>query len=152
MDLYITSQLNWEQSFWRVSTLWYLTSKAFPLGFWKSLHQNVSHGLDDFVTIVWCVRCHITTRVCVVTIPPSTQSQSAITAVAVILFIVCDTDSCFRTLNITTNGIESLFIAVWLQGGLWSNQCLPRVTTQWGGSVLPVCDERVQRVSLLVDD
>ena len=38
-----------------------------------------------------------------------------------------------------------------LQRGLWTNQLFPCVTTQWGWAVLPISNQCIQRVSLLVN-
>ena len=52
----------------------------------------------------------------------------------------------------TTNSIEPFLSTVFLQGGLRTNQRLPLATTQGGAPVLPISDQRVQGVRLLVDD
>ena len=68
------------------------------------------------------------------------------------LLVISDADSCCRICTISTHSIEPFLVAVVLQRGLWTNQRLPLVTAQWGGAVLPVSDQWVQRVGLLVDD
>ena len=62
------------------------------------------------------------------------------------------TDPRFGRIRIFTNSIETFLVTFGLQGGLITNQWLPRVTTQKGSSVLPISDQRVQGVCLLVND
>ena len=69
-----------------------------------------------------------------------------------VLLVTNDTDSCLGITRFTTNSIEPFLVTVFLQGGLRTNQRLPLVTTQWGAPVLPISDQRVQGVRLLVDN
>ena len=55
-------------------------------------------------------------------------------------------------LGLSPTALNPSFIAVGLQGDLWANQQLPRVTTHWGVAVFPISDKGVERVGLLVDD
>ena len=84
----------------------------------------------------------------------SAKSNSRVARGAIVLLVTNDTDSCFgiTTVRITTNSIEPFLVTVFLQGGIRTNQQLPRVTTQRGVAVLPVSDQRVQGVRLPVDD
>lgn len=68
-----------------------------------------------------------------------------------ILLIGGEADSCFGLPRVVSHRIETFFAAVGLQGGLWANQPLPRVTTQWGGAVFPVSDKRIEWVGVPVD-
>ena len=68
------------------------------------------------------------------------------------MVVTNDTDSCFGMTTTTTNNIEPFLVTVVLQGGFRTNQRLPRVTTQQGVAVLPISDQRVQGVGLLVDN
>ena len=68
------------------------------------------------------------------------------------MLVTNDTDSCFGMTTTTTNSIEPFLVTVVLQGGFRTNQRLPRVTTQQGAAVLPISDQRVQGVGLLVDN
>ena len=68
------------------------------------------------------------------------------------MLVTNDTDSCFGMTTTTTNSIEPFLVTVVLQGGFRTNQRLPRVTTQQGVAVLPISDQRVQGVGLLVDN
>ena len=68
------------------------------------------------------------------------------------MLVTNDTDSCFGLTTIITNSIEPFLVTVVLQGGFRTNQRLPRVTTQQGVAVLPISDQRVQGVGLLVDN
>ena len=68
------------------------------------------------------------------------------------MVVTNDTDSCFGMTTSITNSIEPFLVTVVLQGGFRTNQRLPRVTTQQGVAVLPISDQRVQGVGLLVDN
>ena len=68
------------------------------------------------------------------------------------MLVTNDTNSCFGMTTTTTNSIEPFLVTVVLQGGFRTNQRLPRVTTQQGVAVLPISDQRVQGVGLLVDN
>ena len=118
-----------------------------------SLHQDVPHGLDMLVTIITPEHCFISTCVGVVGIPTSTKPDSGITQTVAVSFIISkDTDSGFWSCFFVTVYIESFPVTIALQGGLWTNQWLSRVTTQWGDAILPISDQRVQGVRLLVED
>ena len=83
----------------------------------------------------------------------STKPDSRIAGITFVKFIISqNTDSCPGTLFQSRYGIESFLVTAELQGDLRANQRLPRVTTQWGAAVLPISDQRVQGVRLLVDD
>ena len=114
-----------------------------------SLHQDVSHGYNAFIPIISSSLRHVSTSNGVTRPSCRTKSDSGITRIASIPIIAKDTDSSFTT---AADRIESFPIAVVLQRPLRTNQCLPRVTTQWGSVVLPVSDQWVQRTGLLVDD
>ena len=115
-----------------------------------SLHQYVSHGLDVLFSIIWKVStiCLVSTRAIVPRISPCTKPDSWIRAVTVNLFVTQDTNSCLWN---HTPSIEPFFRTVGLQRRIWTNQLLPRVTTQWDVVVLPVSYQWVQGVGGLVD-
>ena len=94
----------------------------------------------------------VSTWVAIIRISSSTKSNSRVTRGAIVLVVTNDPDSCFGMVRIITNSIESFLVTVVLQGRIRSNEWLPRVTTQWGAAVLPISDQRVQGVGLLVDD
>ena len=109
---------------------------------------------------LWCVCLHYAVnmklrfRTCWIgdiMFQSSTKPDSGVTSRAVISLISNDTNACSR-MGTIEQGIEPFLVAIDLQGGLWTNQLLPRVTTQCGAAVLPVSDQWVQRVGLLVDD
>ena len=103
--------------------------------------------------IIWKPLSLVSTWAAIIRISSSTKSNSRVTQGAIVLVVTNDPDSCFGfTRIIVTNNIEPFFVTVVLQGGLRTNQQLPRVTTQWGGAVLPISDQRVRGVRLLVDD
>ena len=126
--------------------------QVFFRGVFLSLHQDVAHNLDALVTIITPVPSFVSTCVVVIRFSSSTKPNSGVTSRAVVLFVTKYTDSCFRKARSTTNSIEPFLVTVVLQGGLRTNQWLPLVTTQWGVAVLPISDQRVQGVRLLVDD
>ena len=97
-----------------------------------SLHQDVPHGLNVFVSIISYVLiyCFISTCVGVVGISTSTKPDSGVTGIAVVLVVTKDANSCFAVLFAVTLGVKSFPVTVELQGGFRTNQRLPRVTTQ----------------------
>ena len=94
----------------------------------------------------------VSTWVAITRLSTSAKSNSRVARCAIVTVVTNDTDSCFGTANTTTNSIEPFLVTVVLQGGLRTNQRLPGVTTQWGVAVLPISDQRVQGVGLLVDN
>ena len=116
------------------------------------LHQDITHCLYMLVAVVCWTYCLVSTCVRVMSWgSSSTKTDSGVTGTAVVLFVTKDTNSCFGVI-IRTHGVKPFQVTFLLQGGLRTNQRLPRVTTQWGVAVLPISDQRVQRVRLLVDD
>ena len=116
-----------------------------------SLHQYVSHSLDVFFSIIRkesTIRL-VSTRATVSRLSPCTKPDSWIRAVTVNLFVTQDANSCLRK---CTPSIEPFFRTVGLQRRIWTNQRLPRVTTQWDVTVLPVSYQWVQGIGGLVDD
>ena len=102
--------------------------------------------------IIWSGCSLVSTWAAIIMISSSTKSNSRVTRGAIVFLVTNDTDSCFGKARIITNSIESILVTVVLQGGIRTNQWLPLVTTQWGAAVLPISDQRVQGVRLLVDD
>ena len=102
--------------------------------------------------IIWSKCSLVSTWVALIRISSSAKPNSRVTVPAIFSVVTNDTDSCFRVVRMTTNSIEPFLVTVFLQGGLRTNQRLPLVTTQWGAPVLPISDQRVQGVRLLVDD
>ena len=103
--------------------------------------------------IIWKMFSLVSTWAAIIRISSSTKSNSRVTSSAIVFVVTNDTDSCFGIIRTITNScIKSFLVTVELQGGLRTNQWLPRVTTQWGVAVLPISDQRVQGVRLLVDD
>ena len=115
------------------------------------LNQDVPHGFDLFVSIIWACCCCISTRVGVIGIPSSTKPDSGVTACTILLFVSKNTNSRFW-MAFTTGDVEAFLITVGLQGSLWTNQRLPRITTQWRSAVFSVSDQRVQGDGLFLDD
>ena len=102
--------------------------------------------------IIWSGCSLVSTWAAIIMISSSTKSNSRVTRGAIVFLVTNDTDSCFGKARIITNSIESILVTVVLQGGFRTNQWLPLVTTQWGAAVLPISDQTVQGVRLLVDD
>ena len=104
------------------------------------------------IPIIWRPLSLVSTWVAITRLSTSAKSNSRVARGAIVLLVTNDTDSCFGLTTIITNSIEPFLVTVFLQGGLRTNQRLPLVTTQWGAPVLPISDQRVQGVRLLVDD
>ena len=104
------------------------------------------------IPIIWIMWSLVSTWVAIIRLSTSAKSNSRVARGAIGAVVTNDTDSCFGTANTTTNSIEPFLVTVVLQGGLRANQRLPRVTTQWGAAELPISDQRVQGVGLLVDN
>ena len=102
--------------------------------------------------IIWQMFSLVSTWAAIIRISSSTKSNSRVTRGAIVLVVTNDPDSCFGMVRTITNSIESILVTVVLQGRIRTNQWLPRVTTQWGAAVLPISDQRVQGVHLLIDD
>ena len=64
------------------------------LGF-LSLYQDVPHGFDVLVSIIWRVRCLISTRVGIIRETSCAKTNSGVTGTTVILLVSRDADSCF---------------------------------------------------------
>ena len=107
---------------------------ASRLKIWKlcplSLYQDVTHGFDVLVFIIWRVRCLISARVRIIKHTSCAKTNSGVTGTTVILLVSGDADSCFGMMRAASHCIESFLIAVGLQGGQGTNQPLPRVTAQ----------------------
>ena len=95
-----------------------------------SLYQDVTHGFDVLVSIIWRVRCLISTRVRIIRYTSCAKTNSGVTGTTVILLVSHDADSCFGMTRAASHCIESFLTAVGLQGGPGTNQPLPRVTPQ----------------------
>ena len=67
------------------------------------------------VTIIWQACSFIATRVGVIVETSSTESNSRVACVAVFFLVANDTDSCFGTLMVDTNHIESFFVTEGLE-------------------------------------
>ena len=102
--------------------------------------------------IIWQMFSPVSTWAAIIRISFSTKSNSRVTIIATVLVVTNDTDSRFGINRLITSSIKSFLVTVELQGGFRTNQQLPRVTTQWGVAVLPISDQRVQGVHLLIDD
>ena len=95
--------------------------KRVPGESFFSLHQDVSHGFDVLVSIIWIVASLVSTRVGVIRIPFCTKTDSGITAVAFILLVTKETDSCSGTVTVFTHSSHSIkpfLVTVALQGCL----------------------------------
>ena len=104
------------------------------------------------IPIIWVMWSLVSTWVAIIRLSTSAKSNSRVARCAIVAVVTNDTDSCFGTANTTTNSIEPFLVTVVLQGGFRTNQRLPGVTTQWGAAELPISDQRVQGVGLLVDN
>ena len=115
-----------------------------------SLHQDITYPCNSLIAVVCFERSQIPTIV--TKFSTITKSYYGVTITAVVFIVTQNTDSCSVVATATRLCIKPFLITVVLQGGLRTNQRLPRFTTQWGVAVLPISDQRVQGVRLLVDD
>ena len=104
------------------------------------------------IAIIWIQFSHVSTWVAPIRASTSAKSNFRVTRAAIVLVVINDTDSCFGMTRYTRNSIEPFLVTVFLQGRIRTNQRLPRVATQWSVAVLPISDQRVQGIRLLVDD
>ena len=105
------------------------------------------------LAIIWPQHTSLVSAcVVIIMISSSTKPNSRVTASAIEVVVTKDTDPGFGITRSFTNSIKCFFVTVELQGGLRTNQWLPRVKTQSGVAVLPISDQRVQGVRLLVDN
>ena len=114
------------------------------------VYQDISHCSDVFVAFTWIVSSYVSTRTRIVRGTSCPKTDPRITAPAVFLLVTNNADSCFGMAGRAVH-IKPFLTTFCLQGGFWTNQSLPHVTTQWGWVVLTVSDQWVQGVSLLVD-
>ena len=116
-----------------------------------SLHQNIIHCLNMFMTIIeWVNVSLVSTCVGVVVNSSSAKPDSGVTLTAIVFIVAEDSNSCFRLVSsriilLVTPCIKSFPVTVELHGGLRTNQRLPGVTTQWGVAVFPISDQWMQR-------
>ena len=67
------------------------------------------------------------------------------------MVVTNDTDSYFGMIRIITNSIEPFLVTVFFARRPQNQSATSRVTTQLGVAVLPISDQRVQGVRLLVN-
>ena len=130
---------------------WYkknFNKQNFLCGVFFLLHQDVPHGLDQRV------QCDVSTCVAAAIIPrSSTKPNSGVTVTSAVGYNATkDTDSCATIIRPVNPGVKSFPVTVALKGGTRTNQRLPCARTQWGAAVLPISDQRVHGIRLLVDD
>lgn len=113
--------------------------------------KKVTHRFDKFASII-PVLCRLSTRVRIVRRSTWAKPNSGVASPTIVLIVCNDTDPCSGIGIPETASVEAFHVTVYLQGGLGTNQRLPRVTTQWGSTMFSVSDQRVQRVSYLVYD
>ena len=70
-----------------------------------SLHQDVTHGFDVFVSIIWAVFGHISACVGIHREPSCAKPNSGITTSTVIFLVTNNSDSCFSTTLVATYSI-----------------------------------------------
>ena len=116
----------------------------------RSLNEDVSNGLDEFVPTISSELSHVPTRVGVVWISSSTKPDSGVAGDAIIFIVAHNAYPCLGWTGIVTQNIETFSFAVLLQGGLKTDQFLPFVATQIGGTVFTILNQGVERASLLV--
>ena len=106
-----------------------------------SLYQDISHCFD-FSGPVICAGCSlIPTGIGVIRGSSCAKPDSGITASAVVFLVSNETNSCFRSYDVSTHSVEAFSVTIELYRSLRTNQRLPRDTTQLGGTVFPVGDQ-----------
>lgn len=78
------------------------------------LDQDIAHGFDVFVPIIWRVRCLVSTRIGVISVTSCTKTDSGITSGAGILLVTKNADSCSGGAPFATHNIEPFLVTVGL--------------------------------------
>ena len=78
------------------------------------LNQDVAHGLDVLVSVVWWVCSLISTRVVVIMKSSCTKSDSGVTPETIVKFIAHDTNSCLGKSSKAGDSIEPFLATVGL--------------------------------------
>ena len=142
----VTKSFRWKDCVYHIPT----TRSKICKGALFSLHQDIPHCLDTqsffFVVI------QISTCICFIVVPSAPKPQPGVTFMAICLIVAENTDSCFGTTTQGTLCVKPFLFTVPLQWGFRTNQRQPLVSTQWGAAILPISDQRVQGVRLLVND
>ena len=105
------------------------SNNIFDVAFVYSLHQDVAHRFNVFVTIVWVMQGRVSTGV-EITIIISTKPNAGVSGTTVVLIVTSDTYSCFAVQQEPPMRIEPFPVTISLQRCLLANQLLPGVTTQ----------------------
>ena len=140
-----------KSSYWIVLNLILTFKWAFRVFLLVSINQNVTHGFNVFISIIRFTSSLVSTGVIAIIYSSCTKSNPGVAREAVILVVRSDADSRFGVMRLVTQNIKSFLVTVRLQGGLWANECFPRVTTQRGVSVFSVSDQWVKRAGLRID-
>ena len=77
-------------------------------------YQDVSHGFDVFVSIIWRNIGLVTARVWITRFPSCAKSDPWVASGTLILVVANNTNSGFRMSTLTTKDIEPFFVAVGL--------------------------------------
>ena len=80
---------------------------------WKSLlHQDISHSSNVSVTIIWGMKCCVSTRIRVIRMSSGTKPNSGVTRATIVLVVSYITNSCFRMMTWSTHSIKALLVTV----------------------------------------
>ena len=90
----------------------YIAKKAFFFDVYMSLNQDISHGLDEFFTVICWVHCGISACVRVIRSPSRPKADSRITTGAKIFIVTQDTNSSFGIFTPATNSVEPFLITM----------------------------------------
>ena len=80
-----------------------------------SLYQDLPHGFDVLVTIIWSVLCLISTRVGVIMSDLLYQTNWEVTERTFILLVSSNANSCFELTRAVFHRIDSFLFALRLQ-------------------------------------
>ena len=116
-----------------------------------SLYHGISHCLNISVSIIWSKTSHVATRDGFFRAASCTKTDTGISTFAIRLLVTNNTNPCFKVHGIAL-WIETLFVAVKLQGCVCTNQRLPFITTKRNGTILPVSDKWIKGSCLHVSD
>ena len=78
------------------------------------LNQNVPHGLDVFVSVVWIMYSLVSTCVGVVVVPSGAKPNPGVRGIAIIFLISNDANSCLGTNGVLSHNIKTFSVAVTL--------------------------------------
>ena len=105
-------------------------NNIFDVAFVYSLHQDVAHRFNVFVTIVCIPERFVSTGVVNIIQTTNTKPNAGVRGKTILLFVTYDTYSCFDAIGDQPTRIEPFLVTIALQRCPLADQLLPGVTTQ----------------------